>query len=265
MNDKAGNAVKAVFFDIDGTLISFRNHTMPESTRRALHALRERGIRLYVATGRSKMMMPFMDSYFRFDAYLTLNGQYCYGDTGVIRKKTIDPAEIATLKSLLAKRPFPCLFVRENDMFLNYADESVEALCRLIDHPVPPVAPLDRIGDGDILQFVPFLKDGEEGFLAEALTQVEMTRSVPYCFDVLPAGGGKDVGMEAVLRQAGISPEETMAFGDGFNDMGMLSYAGIGVAMGNAHEQVRQKADFVTESVDDDGILHALRHFGVLP
>ena len=265
MNDKAGNAVKAVFFDIDGTLISFRNHTMPESTRRALHDLRERGIRLYVATGRSKMMMPFMDSYFRFDAYLTLNGQYCYGDTGVIRKKTIDPAEIATLKSLLAKRPFPCLFVREDDMFLNYADESVEALCRLIDHPVPPMAPLDRIGDGDILQFVPFLKDGEEGFLAEALTQVEMTRSVPYCFDVLPAGGGKDVGMEAVLRQAGILPEETMAFGDGFNDMGMLSYAGIGVAMGNAHEQVRQKADFVTESVDDDGILHALRHFGVLP
>ena len=71
--------------------------------------------------------------------------------------------------------------------------------------------------------------------------------------------------MEAVLRQAGISPEETMAFGDGFNDMGMLSYAGIGVAMGNAHDPVKQKADFVTKSVDDDGILHALRHFGVLP
>ena len=102
-------------------------------------------------------------------------------------------------------------------MFLNYADESVEELCRLIDHPVPPVAPLDRVRENDTLQFVPFLKDGEEGFLKAALKNVEMTRSVPYCFDVLPAGGGKDVGMGAVLRRAGIAPEETMAFGDGLD------------------------------------------------
>ena len=264
MSGIPGSAIRAVFFDIDGTLISFRNHTMPESTRRALHALREKGIRVYVATGRSKMMMPFMDRYFSFDAYLTLNGQYCYGETGVIRKETIDAREIVRLKELISERPFPCLFVEEDGMFLNYADESVEELCRLIDHPVPPVAPLDRVRENDTLQFVPFLKDGEEGFLKAALKYVEMTRSVPYCFDVLPAGGGKDVGMGAVLRRAAIAPEETMAFGDGFNDMGMLSYAGIGVAMGNAHDPVKETADFVTKSVDEDGVIHALRHFGVL-
>jgi hypothetical protein len=182
----------------------------------------------------------------------------------VIRKETIDACEIVRLKELIGERPFPCLFVEEDGMFLNYADESVEELCRLIDHPVPPVAPLDRVRENDTLQFVPFLKDGEEGFLKAALKNVEMTRSVPYCFDVLPAGGGKDVGMEAVLCRAGIASEETMAFGDGFNDMGMLSYAGIGVAMGNAHDPVKETADFVTKSVDEDGVIHALRHFGVL-
>ncbi len=264
MSDMRGTAIKAVFFDIDGTLISFRNHTMPESAWRALHALREKGIRVYVATGRSKMMMPFMDRYFSFDAYLTLNGQYCYSKAEVIRKATIDAREIVRLKELVRDRPFPCLFVEEDGMFLNYADESVEELFRLIDHPVPPVAPLDRVRENDTLQFVPFLKDGEEGFLREALKNVEMTRSVPYCFDVLPAGGGKDVGMEAVLRREGIAPDEAMAFGDGFNDMGMLAYAGIGVAMGNARDPVREKADFVTKSVDEDGVIHALRHFGVL-
>ena len=64
MDDRPGSTIRAVFFDIDGTLISFRNHAMPESTQAALHALREKGIRVYVATGRSKMMMPFMDRYF---------------------------------------------------------------------------------------------------------------------------------------------------------------------------------------------------------
>ncbi len=264
MDDRPGSTIRAVFFDIDGTLISFRNHAMPESTQAALHALREKGIRVYVATGRSKMMMPFMDRYFSFDAYLTLNGQYCYGEAGVIRKETIDAAEIVRLKELIGERPFPCLFVEEHGMFLNYADEAVGELCRLIDHPVPPVVGLDRVRENDILQFVPFLKDGEEGFLKAALKKVEMTRSVPYCFDVLPAGGGKDKGMEAVLCREGIAPDETMAFGDGFNDVGMLSYAGIGVAMGNAHDMVKEKADFVTRSVDEDGVLHALRRFGVL-
>lgn len=264
MSGIPGLTVKAVFFDIDGTLISFRNHAMPESTQRALHALREKGIRVYVATGRSKMMMPFMDRYFSFDAYLTLNGQYCYGETGVIRKETINASEIVRLKKLIRERPFPCLFVEEDGMFLNDVDESVKELCRLIDHPVPSVASLDRVRENDTLQFVPFLKDGEEGFLRAALKDVEMTRSVPYCFDVIPAGGGKDVGMEAVLCREGIAPNETMAFGDGFNDIGMLSYAGIGVAMGNAHEPVKEMADFVTKDIDEGGIIHALSHFGVL-
>lgn len=61
MTGKREKRIKAVFFDIDGTLISFKTHQMHQSTQKALNALREKGIRVYVATGRSKMMMPFMD------------------------------------------------------------------------------------------------------------------------------------------------------------------------------------------------------------
>lgn len=76
--------------------------------------------------------------------------------------------------------------------------------------------------------------------------------------------GGKDAGIRAVLDYEGILPGETMAFGDGHNDIGMLKFAGIGVAMGDAEQAVRDSADYVTSSVDDDGIARALRHFGVL-
>ena len=70
--------------------------------------------------------------------------------------------------------------------------------------------------------------------------------------------------MDAILDFFGISLEETMAFGDGENDIPMLRHAHIGVAMGNADALVRSQADFVTGTVDEDGILSALEHFGLL-
>ena len=62
----------------------------------------------------------------------------------------------------------------------------------------------------------------------------------------------------------GIKAEETIAFGDAENDLEMLKFAGIGVAMGNGEEQVKAQADYVTADVDDDGIAKALRHFGLI-
>ena len=120
--------IKAIFFDIDGTLISFKTHSMPESTRQALQTLRDKGIRLFIATGRSPNMMPFMDQFFKFDGYAVLNGQYCYNSQGVVRKHTIDVADIRRLKELIRKHNFPCLFIHANGGTLNMIDERVREL-----------------------------------------------------------------------------------------------------------------------------------------
>ena len=72
------------------------------------------------------------------------------------------------------------------------------------------------------------------------------------------------VGIDKIIEHYGISLHETMAFGDGGNDMAMLRHAGIGVAMGNAGDEVKEAADYVTDSVDDDGVMNALRHFDVI-
>ena len=256
--------IKAVFFDIDGTLISFKTHSMPDSTREALQALRDKGIRLYIATGRSPNMMPFMDQYFKFDAYLTLNGQYCYGPSGVIRKQTIDANDIRRLKALIREYHFPCLFVHEKGGSLNIIDERVKELYRLINHPLPEPSDLDTFPEDEVLQFVTFMAEGMENLIIQELKHIQMTRFLPICFDAIPEGGGKDAGIRAVLAYEGIRPEETMAFGDGHNDIGMLTFAGIGVAMGSAEQAVKDQADYVTASVDEDGIAKALQHFGIL-
>ncbi|MDL2254794.1 HAD hydrolase family protein, partial [Bacteroidales bacterium OttesenSCG-928-J16] len=90
------------------------------------------------------------------------------------------------------------------------------------------------------------------------------TRWSPLFTDIIPKGGSKWIGIEKVLEHFGIAPDETMAFGDGGNDVEMLRNAGIGVAMQNAEMGVQQAADYVTTSVDDDGIANALRHFRLI-
>ena len=93
---------------------------------------------------------------------------------------------------------------------------------------------------------------------------LDVFRWHPAFVDIVAPGGGKDRGMDAVLEHFGISLEETMAFGDGENDLPMLRHAHIGVALGNADDFVQSQADYVTDTVDEDGILTALEHFGLL-
>ena len=260
----ASSKIKAVFFDIDGTLISFKTHSMPESTQQALQALRKKGIRLFIATGRSPNMMPFMDKFFKFDGYVVLNGQYCYNTQGVIRKHTIDVEDIRKLKELIRIHNFPCLFIHAKGGTLNRIDERVRELYRVINHPLPEPASLDNVPENEVLQFVSFMPEGGESLITDNLRTVDMTRFLPICFDAIPKGGGKDAGIRAMLEHENILPEEVMAFGDGHNDIGMLTYAGIGVAMGDSEQIVKDNAAYITSSVDDDGILRALQHFRIL-
>lgn len=92
----------------------------------------------------------------------------------------------------------------------------------------------------------------------------ESTRWSPLFTDVVPKGSNKSIGIDKLLESYGITIQETMAFGDGGNDVEMLKHAGTGVAMGNAADEVKQIADYVTDGVDDDGIYNALKHFGVI-
>ena len=110
--------------------------------------------------------------------------------------------------------------------------------------------------------FIPSVEDEE--FSKKLPSGCKLTRWGSHGADIIAKNGGKAVGMQLFKDILGVSPKEMMAFGDAQNDMDMLAYAGIGVAMGNAEDEVKQVADFVTLSVDEDGILYALEKYGIL-
>ena len=93
------------------------------------------------------------------------------------------------------------------------------------------------------------------------LSDCKMSRWNQYAVDIIPKSGGKIAGIRYILSRLGIGLDETAAFGDGENDIDMLRCAGVGIAMGNASEIVKQQADYITDSVDQDGLANALKHF----
>lgn len=98
----------------------------------------------------------------------------------------------------------------------------------------------------------------------EVLHDCEWSRWTTLFADVNIKGINKSVGIDAMLKHYGFELSNSMAFGDGGNDIAMLRHAGIGVAMGNSNDTVKAATDYVTDTVDNDGIIKALKHFGLV-
>jgi Cof subfamily protein (haloacid dehalogenase superfamily) len=122
---------------------------------------------------------------------------------------------------------------------------------------------LRRGYDHDVFQILLYLTDEELAALPP-LSHVTTTKWHDGGIDMIPAGGGKGIGIQKVLEHYGISKKETIAFGDGANDVDMFQVVEIAVAMGNACDAVKAEADYVTTDVDDDGIYNALKHFALI-
>jgi cof-like hydrolase len=256
--------IKAVFFDIDGTLVSFKTHRVPDSAKRAIAALRAKGVRVFIASGRQLLAINNLED-LQFDGYVTLNGGYCIVGEQVIYKHSMPSEDMVSLVQYMEEREdFPCIFVHENAFCINYTDERTDEVFRLLNFPQPPTLPLREAATGDIFQLVAFFTKKQEKAIMAVMPHCEATRWNPLFSDVIPKGSSKQVGVDKMLDYFGISLDESMAFGDGGNDVLMLKHVGIGVAMGNAEDEVKRAADYVTDSVDEDGVEKALRHFGVI-
>ncbi|MBQ8672521.1 MAG: Cof-type HAD-IIB family hydrolase [Bacteroides sp.] len=262
---------KALFFDIDGTLVSFHTHEVPASTLHALAEAKARGLQLFIATGRPKVIINNLDRLQEqglIDGYITMNGAYCFVGDEVIHKSSIPMEEVKAITGYCAERRIPCIEVSEHDIYANHPGNMIQQIFHehlKVTTPIPDTPLETALSNGPIFQITPFLNAEQEAELWPHLSRCEVGRWHPAFVDVTAKGNTKQRGMDAIISHFGLKLEETMAFGDGGNDIPMLRHAGIGIAMGNAQENVKAEADYVTDTVDNDGIARALHHFGILP
>lgn len=257
--------IKAVFFDIDGTLVSFNTHRISPTTHQAIKALKDKGIKVFIASGRSAFELDILDN-IQFDGYIILNGSHCYTAEGIdIYKHPIPKDDISRLVKWLENNTTPFLFVHDKGQFINRVNNEVKKLSQLVEVAIPEVTPAEHALDKDILQMAGYFNaDEEEDLFTNILTHCEQARWCPYFTDIIANGNSKSDGIQHILDYYNISISETMAFGDGGNDISMLKYVALGVAMGNADDEVKAAANYVTDTVDNEGVYQALKHFGIL-
>ena len=121
--------IKAIFFDIDGTLRSFKTKTIPENTKKTLRVLREKGIKLFIATGRAPFHITFLKDLidFEFDGYVTINGQYCYLSTGEVLNNQVLPKEdIENVLPYFKENNIACDFALLDGAFMNLKNSRVK-------------------------------------------------------------------------------------------------------------------------------------------
>lgn len=258
--------IRAAFFDLDGTLVS-RKGICTTAVREALASLQRNGIMIFAATGRAptEFAITGMLEGLNFDAIVALNGQLCYDNQGIIHRQLFDQEDLIRLLEQAQAVPFPCMVVEQTDMYINFINEYVRFALKSIHTPLPDVRNIASAAHKEVLMLMAYLPTEEtEKYVIPALKNSCVTRWNQFGTDIVPTGCSKRTGIETVLKKYNLTWDEVIAFGDGENDYEMLKYAKYGVAMGNADPMLLNGDFYITESVECDGAVSALKHFGLI-
>lgn len=256
--------IKAVFFDIDGTLVSFKSHTVPESARRAIARLREQGVKVFIATGRLMKHVAIVND-IEVDGYITVNGGYCITSAGeVIFESAFPRATVEHVIDLSEQYGFDLNVMTHQDMYVSSMGERVQKIASMINI-MPTVADVRAIAATQpVVQMCPYISRELEQEIMPLLPDCVGSRWIETFMDLNVRGVDKSLGIQQVMNYYGLTMAEAMAFGDGGNDLPMVRDAAVGVAMGNACDELKAVADYITSSVDEDGVSRALEHFGLI-
>lgn len=278
-------AIKAVFFDIDGTLLNDRKNVQ-KSTIKAIRNLKDQGILVGLATGRGpSFVQPFLEN-LGLDFAVTYNGQYIYSRSEIIYTNQLSKTTVyrliryagarrreislGTASGLLGSGIIGLGTSRLGQIVSSLVPiKWAKAIERSFKHFIRRIKPqnidsLMVILREPIYQVVLVATEGESERIQKQFPRVKLTRSSPYSMDVISEGQSKVKGIERVGQCYGFDLSEVIAFGDSDNDIEMLSQVGIGVAMGNASQQVKENARYTTADNNDDGISKALAHYGLI-
>ena len=250
---------KIVFIDVDGTLLPKGSADVPKSTVRAISELQKQDIGVVLCTGRHPLELQQLGLLkYPFDGYVLLNGQLVLDkQMHVISARTIDDNDRDELIALFESKQAPMILVETDRLFMNFHNDVVRKVQEEISSPVYDVGSYQ--GD-DVFMATIFVPRGEE----KSFSHLVCSRWHADAMDIFLPDGGKVYGMKRIMELENVFQGDTIAFGDGDNDIEMLKFAGLGIAMGNAPDNVKAEADYITSSADQDGIEQALMHYRII-
>jgi Cof subfamily protein (haloacid dehalogenase superfamily) len=258
---------KLLFIDIDGTLFDNKQDKVHESTLEALEQLKQnKDIYVCIASGRSSQLAnEVLDRYpMYFDGYVLVNGQIVMLNDVIIYKNPLKQAFIKEFIAECEKCDVPYGLVSNSLSIVSDHHPKVVQSFREFKMALPEIAQKKDYSDEfyqglffDMRYFDHFVNKFKDEVVFLAWHQNEGA-------DIIPKGSSKAIGMEVLRKKLKIKRENIYAVGDSTNDIEMIEYAHIGIAMGNGKEELKQVADYVTEAIDQDGLMKALKKYQLI-
>lgn len=233
--------------DLDGTLLT-PDHKIAPYTKATLQALHAQGKHFVFATGRHHIDVADMRQQLGIPAdMITSNGARVHdSNDNPIFKQDVQPDVVAALIAMAKQDPELKIHIyRNDDWLLNVEDENLKDFhetftYQLFDVDNPPLDGIAKVFFTRDDQDHDKLVEWEDRFNAELGERANVAFSTPWCLEVMDAGVSKGFALEAVAKAKGYDLSDCIAFGDGMNDVEMLSMAAKGLVMGTAHEKVKR-------------------------
>ena len=272
MNKSTALPYSIIALDLDGTLTNSEKNITPRTFDALMKAQRE-GVRLVLASGRPTFGIAALANQLQLADYggyvLSYNGgriiDWC--EKTVIFSQVVDQKLVPILYDFAEKNQLPIVtYLPEAILASKNEGEYLAEEARINGMPIVVaqnfVEEAMQIAGGSTKFLIPgepeLLIQLESEMKAALSEQMEVFRSAPFFLELPPKGIDKAQSLQRLLTHLGLERESLMAFGDGFNDLSMIQFAGQGVAMANAVDEVKSIANFVTTSNEEDGIAHAL-------
>lgn len=263
------NTPKIIFFDIDDTLYIKYDNYIPDSTKVALKALKDQGIIVAIATGRGMCVFPpcindLIDEV-GIDLFVTINGQYNEFKGELLTHFPLNSRQIQDTTHYLKTNQIAHGYMTKDEIVAFDENQYMKNALQSLHIPYRVADDFDFATP--IYQILAFYENNENASTALQDGLNDDLKTVRWHIsgvDILDKYGSKARGIQAVLDALGLGMADAWAFGDGLNDIEMLSSVGFGVAMGNAHPDLKAVADYVCPKHIEDGIFEGLRALGLV-
>lgn len=254
---------RIVFLDIDGTILNTKGE-IPQATKDAVQALKEKGHYVAIATGRAPFMFEDIRKELGITSFVSYNGQYVVFEGEVIHRNPIKREHLLHLYDEASRKEQAMVFMGDTIMKASETDNGfVRDSLASLGFTYPEIDK-DYFHHEPIYQALLFCEEHEQQEYADHHNHVRFIRWHPLSCDVLPGDGSKKIGVMKLLEAAGLSVQSTYACGDGLNDLEMIEFAGTGIVMGNAVPELKELADIQTVHVDEDGLALGLKEAGLI-
>ena len=245
---------KYIFLDVDGTIIDHSTNSIPKSTIEAIKLLQQTGHEVILSTGRPPSLFYGIEKKLNIDSYIASNGRIVFYEGKQILNDYINKEVIKELVKVAEENKIDLAFESMTDYVLNSQYSNLSNKFSDVFHLEYPKVSRHYHLKHDIYQMVLFYTKKDYTKFEKMFPTLNFHYANEYGIDINEKGGMKELGIKTMIEKYNINIEDTIAVGDGFNDISMIEYAHLGIAMGNAPKAVKNVSNMITDSVDNDGL-----------